>query len=83
MYLPQHLAHQHGAHVLVTIGELDDAPGFERFFLITSGFPLDVNTIMKKAESLARDPERVREKKLDLSEDLRQYSVLILKGEGS
>lgn len=63
--------------------ELDDAPGFERFFLITSGFPIDVSDVLKKAEDLARDGERVRREKLDLAEDLEQYSVLILKGEGS
>lgn len=63
--------------------ELDDAPGFERFFLITSGFPIDVDDVLKKAQDLARDPERVRQGKLDLAEDIRQYSVLILKGEGS
>jgi hypothetical protein len=63
--------------------ELDDAPGFERFFLITSGFPIDVEDVLKKAENLARDPERVRQGRLDLAEDIRQYSVLILKGESS
>jgi hypothetical protein len=63
--------------------ELDDAPAFERFFLITSAFPIDVHNVLKKAENLARDRERVRKEKLDLAEDIRQYSVLILKGEGT
>jgi hypothetical protein len=63
--------------------ELDDAPGFERFFLITSGFPIDVEEVLKKAQELARDRERVRQEKLDLAQDTSQYSVLILKGEGS
>jgi len=63
--------------------ELDDAPGFERFFLITSGLPIDVEGVLKKAENLARDADRVRQENLDLAGDLRQHSVLILKGEGS
>ena len=63
--------------------ELDDAPGFERFFLITSGFPIDVDNVLKKAQDLARDRDQVRRGKLDLADDIRQYTVLILKGEGS
>jgi hypothetical protein len=63
--------------------ELDDAPGFERFFLVTSRFPIDVEDVLKKAGDLARNPQRVRREKLDLAEDIEQYSVLILKGEGS
>lgn len=62
--------------------ELDDAPGFERFFLITSSFPIDVDAVLKKAENQARNPDRVRQENLELGGDLRQHSVLILKGEG-
>lgn len=62
--------------------ELDDAPGFERFFFITSESRIDVEDVLKRAESLAKDPEWVKRAALDLSEGLNQYSVLILKGEG-
>ena len=63
--------------------ELDDAPGFERFFLITSGSPINVDDILKKAENLAKDPERTKQVELDLPDNIKQYSILILKGEGS
>jgi len=63
--------------------ELDDAPSFERFFLLTSGSPIDVGEVLKTAENLARDPARAERAELDLKEGIRQYSFLIIKGEGS
>lgn len=63
--------------------ELDDAPGFERFFLVTSESPIDVGAVLAKAGELAKDPGRARRSELDLPAGLRQWSVLILKGEGS
>ncbi len=63
--------------------ELDDAPGFERFFLVTSGTPIDVEAVLGKAGELAKDPGRARRSELDLPAGLKQMSVLILKGEGS
>lgn len=63
--------------------ELDDAPGFERFFFITSDFQIDVADILGKAENLARNPAQAAQEELDLPESLRQYSILIRKGEGS
>jgi hypothetical protein len=63
--------------------ELDDAPAFERFFFITSESEIDVVKILKAAESLAQDLDRVQQDKLDLGGNLKQYSILIRKGEGS
>lgn len=63
--------------------ELDDAPSFERFFLITSKAPIDVASILERAKDLASDPRRAERSELDLSEGLDQFSVLIRKGEGS
>lgn len=63
--------------------ELDDAPGFERFFFLTSGSPIDVDSVIKKLEDLANNPERVQQAGLDLPGNFKQYSILILKGEGS
>jgi len=63
--------------------ELDDAPGFERFFLVTSKEPIDVAAVLARAGELATDPVRARNSKLDLPAGLKQKSVLILKGEGS
>jgi hypothetical protein len=63
--------------------ELDDAPKFERFIFLTSDFPIDVVGILQEAQDLAKDPEQVQAENLDLPESLKQYSILILKGEGS
>jgi hypothetical protein len=63
--------------------ELDDAPDFERFFLVTSEKPIDVKAVLEKAVKLAQDPGRARRSDLDLPAGLNQRSVLILKGEGS
>jgi hypothetical protein len=37
--------------------ELDDAPGFERFFLVTSEGPLDAATVERAVRDLARRPQ--------------------------
>jgi len=63
--------------------ELDDAPKFERFFFLTSEFPIDVDGVLQEAQDLAKNPEQVQRKNFDLPESFKQYSVLILKGEGS
>jgi len=63
--------------------ELDDAPEFERFFFLTSDSPIDVDEVLLEAQDLAKNLEQVRQNNLDLPESFKQYSVLILKGEGS
>ena len=63
--------------------ELDDAPEFERFFFLTSDSPIDVDGVLQEAQDLAKNLEQVRQNNLDLPESFHQYSVLILKGEGS
>ncbi len=72
---------QHKEFFLPHAIELDDAPDFERFFFIASAFPLNVEEVLKKAESLAEIPAQVPRAKLDLPDGLKQYSILILKGE--
>jgi hypothetical protein len=62
--------------------ELDDAPGFERFLFLTSGSPIDVDAVLKELEGMAKNPEQIRQTGLDLPGNLKQYSILILKGEG-
>jgi hypothetical protein len=42
-----------GAHNVPEGFRLDDAPSFERFFLVTSDAPIDVNTVVAAAEALA------------------------------
>jgi hypothetical protein len=63
--------------------ELDDAPGFERFFFLTSSSPIDVKAILKGLKEKTKIPDQVKHTKLDLPESLKQYSILILKGAGS
>jgi hypothetical protein len=62
--------------------ELDDAPGFERFFFLTSGSPIDVDAVLRKVKDQSDNVEQVKQRDLDLPESFKQYSVLILKGEG-
>lgn len=61
--------------------ELDDAPGFERFFFITSPTPIDVDDILKKAWQLARDAKRAETGNIELSSSFKQSTVLIAKGD--
>ena len=63
--------------------ELDDAPKFERFFFLTSNSPIDVDGVLQEAQGLARNPELVQQHNIALPKSYNQYSVLILKGEGS
>lgn len=60
--------------------ELDDAPGFERFFFITSKSKIDVQQVIKKARTLAKDTERARTHNIELAGSFRQVSILIIKG---
>lgn len=61
--------------------ELDDAPGFERFFFISSEQKLDVGTIIKKAEEFAQDGRIARKGKMMLPDGINQYALLLIKGE--
>ncbi len=69
--------------LLVNAIELDDAPDFERFFFLTSETPIDVDDVLIKVRDQAAKPQQVKRSDLDLPEKLKQYSILILKGEGS
>ena len=59
--------------------ELDNAPGFERFFFVTSDSSLDVEYIMKMARKLASDASRAKTANLDLPEGFKQVSIKIVK----
>ena len=61
--------------------ELDDAPGFERFFFITSMSEINVENVIQKASKLAHDIRRAKTGNIELHESFKQTSVLILKGE--
>lgn len=59
--------------------ELDAAPGFERFFLVTAQAPIDVGAVLAAAGLLARDPMVARDAALTLPRGLSQSSVLLVK----
>lgn len=59
--------------------ELDDAPGFERFFFVTSDeAEVSVATVMAAARALAK-ADAARDSTLILPEGLQQQTVLLLK----
>lgn len=57
---------------------LDDAPGFERFFLVTGGEPFDSATVVEAARRLAA-AGRAREDPLPLPAGLDQHALLLVK----
>lgn len=59
--------------------ELDDAPAFERFVLVTSDAPVDVESVLESARTLARDPSQARHAPLALPPSLNQTSVTVEK----
>jgi len=59
--------------------ELDDAPSYERFFLITSSVPFNPETILQAARTLAKNPQRALSDDLPLNRTWRQYSLVIQK----
>ncbi|NTX07976.1 MULTISPECIES: ActD protein [unclassified Myxococcus] len=59
--------------------ELDDAPGFERFFLVTSDSPLDVGSVLEAARLLARHPTEASIRPLPLPGTLAQTSFTLEK----
>jgi hypothetical protein len=58
---------------------LDDAPRFERFFLVTSAKPFPVDVVRRAAEQAATSPD-ARKVPLALPEGLSQTSFLVEKG---
>ncbi|MBN1595927.1 hypothetical protein JW933_08395 [candidate division FCPU426 bacterium] len=61
--------------------ELDDAPGYERFFFLTSASALDVNMVLQAARQLAQDQANAPAGFLPVAAKIKQYSVRIDKGE--
>lgn len=57
---------------------LDDAPSFERFFLVTSDSPVEVDAILHAARALS-GTERARTAALEVPEGLRQRALLLVK----
>ncbi len=73
------LLKQERKNLLSSAYELDDAPGFERFFFITAMEVIDVADMLKKAESLALSPASARTANLELPGSFNQFSILLSK----
>lgn len=65
--------------------ELDDAPEYERFVLVTrsDGAAIDVAAVLAAAEQLARDPDAARRDPLPLDAEVWQQSSLELRKPGT
>jgi len=68
-----------GAVRLPSSYELDESPGFERFFLITSAKPFPTAAVMSAAQSLAKSPAAAATQSLALPAELSQESLLLKK----
>jgi hypothetical protein len=66
---------------LTSAYQLDDAPEFERFILVTSRSPVPIERVIQAAQSLASQPGHGRQGNLDLPSDLAQTSLLIRKAQ--
>jgi hypothetical protein len=68
-----------GEVILPSAYELDDAPGFERFFLLYSPNPFDLAPIARAVRSLAARPAAADRGTLALPAGMGQYSLLLKK----
>ena len=69
----------HGQVVLSSAYELDDAPGFERFFMVYAAAPFEVADVDRAARALAARPGDSERAVLGLPGGLGQYSLLLKK----
>ena len=68
-----------GERLLGHAYRLDDAPGYERFFLVTSPRPFRVSAALEAARKLAVSPRGARLADLELPRGLVQGSLLLVK----
>jgi len=68
-----------GEITLATAYELDDAPDFEAFFLVTSQSPFPINEVLSKAKILAESLNHSPPSDLPLSQGFKQTSIVIKK----
>jgi hypothetical protein len=71
---------RHQKNALPEAIELDDAPGFERFFFLTSDFPIDVPRLLKLAGDFSRNFQKAGQAEFTPPNGIRQYSIVIKKG---
>ena len=58
--------------------ELDDAPGFERFFMVTSSYPFTTGMVLSGARSFARR-KNIMDDNFSVPGDYSYYSIILLK----
>jgi hypothetical protein len=68
-----------GQTVLPFAYELDDAPGFERFFFVFAKSPFDVREIATSAKALSSKPQTADKAGLRLPKGLTAFSLLLKK----
>jgi hypothetical protein len=68
-----------GEITLASAYELDDAPSFERFFLVYGDAPFEVSAAAEPARRLATRPAAAERGRLELPRQLRQASFLLVK----
>ena len=68
-----------GSHALPFSYELDDAPGFERFYFISSKQEFSISTILKSAESIIKDGSAATIETLDLTTEFDQQTIILKK----
>ena len=73
------LLEMQGEVILPSAYELDDAPGYERFFLVYSPNPFDLAQIAQAARSIASRPAAADTETLAIPAGMGQYSLLLKK----
>jgi hypothetical protein len=68
-----------GQVVLPSAYELDDAPSFERFFIVFSDQPFKLGDVEQAARAIARQPAKAERDPLSLPRGLGQASLLLRK----
>ena len=68
-----------GAVRLPSSYELDETPGFERFFLVTSAQPFSTGVVLAAAQALAKSPAAAQTQALALPAELSQQSLFLKK----
>jgi hypothetical protein len=69
-----------GLILLDTSYELDDAPSWERFYLVTGNEPFEVAPVMRAAQRVEMDRPLGQPERLELPESLSQFVVTLEKG---
>lgn len=68
-----------GAQRLPHAYQLDDAPGFERFFFLTAAHAIDVDDLLERAAALAQRPAEARVQSLSAPDGVSQVWFLVRK----